>query len=150
MEARQGAPLWTGVRFVANQWVAMRSIFAVLKLVQVKPEFYLGTQGRSAQFEALSSLLKGYEIALEQHDVRERGRNFLTRFGEFVERRYRLERSPFEVARMVSHSDDEAWELFFELVWEFRETTATVDEAVVERLGAPSLRRGPLKASLWN
>jgi hypothetical protein len=132
----------------------MRSIFAVLKLVEVKPEFYLGAQGRAAQLDALSSLLKGYEIALEQHDVHERGRNFLARFGAFVEKRYRLDRSPFEVARLVSHSDDEAWDLFFELVWEFRETTrATIgDEAAIIEPpeSALSLPRGPLNASLWN
>jgi hypothetical protein len=104
----------------------MRSLFAVLKLVELQPEVYLGATTRTEQLVALRTLLSGYELALEQHDIQEPGRSFLSRLGAFVERRYGLARPAVDVVRIVSLSDDDAWNLFFELVWAFRDSLGPV------------------------
>ncbi len=100
----------------------MASLFAVLKLVELQPETYLRCSSRSEQLRALSVFLAGYELALEQHDASDPGRNFAHDFGVFLEKRYAIRRAPLDIVRAVSLDDDEAWELLWKLFWEFRDS----------------------------
>ena len=104
----------------------MGSVFDLLEAIQKRPTLYVGwsEDRREDQMRDLEMLLHGYSAALHQHDVNEPGRNFLSKFSEYLRARYGWSMScgPVVAIRNASTNADDAWELFWKLVWDYRDT----------------------------
>lgn len=109
----------------------MASVFEVLDQIRKRPSMYIGgdESRRSMQLENLEQLLTGYTLALRQHDIQEHVVDFNQEFGSFLwkTKGWSASCGPVAAIRERSATDEDAWELFWRLVDEFR-TTVTPHE----------------------
>ena len=78
--------------------------------------------GRARQLRELETLLYGYSLAVEQHDLDEPGRGFVKAFGAYLEKRFGW---PTTLGPVVAILDgiqphEDPWERFWELIDEFK------------------------------
>lgn len=104
----------------------MASVFEVLDEVRKRPGIYVGGEEsqRALQLTNLEQLLSGYAIALRQHGVREPVADFPREFGAFLwkTKQWSASCGPIAAIRRVATNDQDAWDLFWDLVDEFRAT----------------------------
>jgi hypothetical protein len=102
----------------------MGSVFNVLDEIRARPNMYLGWDElhRVQQLQNLETLLRGYSIALEQHGIREAVTEFTRDFGAYLleTKGWSASCGPTAAVRDAARSDAETWELFWQLVDEFR------------------------------
>jgi hypothetical protein len=79
---------------------------------------------RGAQLRDLEILLMGYGHAIERHGIEEPGRTFLRSFSQFLHERYEWSKSLGPIAAIREHAkdDEQAWQLLWTLIREFRGT----------------------------
>lgn len=102
----------------------VRDLFGALDLIRTRPGMYLGwsSQQRDAQLRTLEAVLNGYKLALDVHGIKEAGTEFDRRFREFVRERTGWSMSCGAVEAILEHAaDEEAWNLFWHLLDEYRE-----------------------------
>jgi hypothetical protein len=108
----------------------MASVFDLLDEIRKRPTMYVGydESKRILQLQGLEMLLAGYRIALYNHNITERVSNFNREFGEYLRetKGWSASCGPVAAIREATKSQEEAWELFWKLVDEFR---STVNEA---------------------
>lgn len=102
----------------------MPSVFDLLEDIENRPGLFLGwtPADRGEQLRDLEAVLMGYGHAVDRHGVDDPGRNFLQSFGRFLRERYDWTESSGPIASIRAHatSDEEAWQLTWKLIWEFR------------------------------
>lgn len=107
----------------------MASIFELLDEIRQRPGMYVGwdESRRALQLQALVDLLNGYHLALRQHGIHEPVANFSREFGEYLweTREWSASRGPIAAIREAAKNDEEAWELLWSLVDEFRRSRET-------------------------
>ncbi|WP_437936848.1 hypothetical protein [Sorangium sp. So ce341] len=106
----------------------MASVFEVLDEIRKRPGMYVGgdESQRAMQLQNLEQLLCGYSLALRHHHIQERVADFTHEFGAYLweTKGWSASCGPIAAICEAARSDEEAWELFWRLVDEFR---ATVD-----------------------
>jgi hypothetical protein len=104
----------------------MDTVFDLLDEVRKRPTMYVGwdEQHRVRQLQDLECLLSGYTIALRYHSIREPVTDFVREFGEYLHRTRNWSASCGPTAAIVdaTANQQEAWDLFWRLVDEFRAT----------------------------
>ena len=105
----------------------MPSVFDLLEEIEKRPNMFLGwgPDERGKQLESLEAILMGYGHAVARHGIDEPGRNFLQTFGHFLRERYGWSESlgPISEIRVHATSDEDAWQLMWKLIREFRLTS---------------------------
>lgn len=108
----------------------MATVFDLLDEIRKRPTMYVGydESKRALQLQGLEMLLAGYRMALYNHNIKEPVSNFNREFGMYL-----LETKgwcdscgPVVAILEAAKSEEEAWELFWRMVDEFR---ATINEA---------------------
>jgi hypothetical protein len=106
----------------------MASAFDLLDEIRKRPMMYVGydESKRVKQLKALETLMDGYSMALHNHHIQERVSDFNREFAAYLwkTRSWSASCGPVAAICEAAKSDEEAWELFWKLVDEFR---ATVD-----------------------
>jgi hypothetical protein len=107
----------------------MGSVFNVLKKIEKYPGMYIGYDDEhpGARLSSLEAMLMGYAQALQEHGVSEPGLDFMHTFAEYLRGRYGWSMScgPIAAIYMAYPDEKQAWQMFWKLVWEFRDTLAT-------------------------
>jgi hypothetical protein len=100
------------------------SIFRLLEEVRKRPGMFVGGLPRTAPMDALEMLLRGYELALTEHQISEPGSKFLSNFGNYLWTTHGMEQScgPIRAIRHASATDEEAWTRLWTLLDEFKAT----------------------------
>jgi hypothetical protein len=102
----------------------MPSVFDLLEDVKKRPSMYVGWDSteRGKQLLSLEMLLMGYGHAVERHGVEDPGKDILRELGRYIFKQYGWSVScgPIAAIRANVKSDDEAWELFWRLLDEFK------------------------------
>lgn len=103
----------------------MKSVFDVLDEVRRRPELFLGLDEskRAEQLQSLEHLLGGYALALRQHGIQEQVIDFPREFGRYLRttRGWSASCGPTAAICDVAGRGEEAWQLFWSLVDEFRD-----------------------------
>jgi len=98
----------------------MKNVFSLLQEVRVRPGMLIGydNQHREKQLRELESMLIGYGLALEIHEIAEPGREFVGQFAQYVSGRLGVGGALGPVAAILEATEDgdSAWERFWELV----------------------------------
>lgn len=104
----------------------MASIFDLLDEIRKRPTMYVGydESNRAMQLQTVETLVDGYRLALSNHNIKERVSDFNRDFA-----RYLLETKgwcdscgPVVAILQAAKSEEEAWEVFWRMVDEFRST----------------------------
>lgn len=126
----------------------MKSIFNVLENIRQRPNMYLRSPpaDRFGQIRELEMLVAGYKTAVFQHDIPELVRDFSYDFGEFLyrSREWSASTGPFNAIACSSSTGEEAWELLWKCVAEFKASLPRSTDAGVETsasVRAPSMPR---------
>jgi hypothetical protein len=102
----------------------MASVFDLLDEIRKRPTLYVGydESKRALQLQGLEMLLAGYRMALHNHNIKERVSNFNREFGRYLSETKGWSSSCGPVAAILqaATSEEEAWELFWTMVDEFR------------------------------
>jgi hypothetical protein len=102
------------------------SMLNLLSMVQKRPVMYVGAADGApgVQLDRLEMLISGYSWAVRLHGVHDAGFDLLAAFSPYLETRFgwSLNRGPIRAIRDASQSDADAWEYFWRLLWEFRDT----------------------------
>ncbi len=105
----------------------MADIFDILREIERRPAMFVGfdDQHRRDQLMHLESMLHGYALALREHSVTEPGLDLLAKLGEYVRGRFGWSSSAGVVAAVTAaaRTEEEAWALFWKLLWEFEATS---------------------------
>jgi hypothetical protein len=105
----------------------MASVFDLLDDIQARPGMFLGwtANQRKEQLRHLETLLMGYGHAVAMHDLNDPGRDFLERFGAFLKSRHGWSDARGPIAAIVDRTGthEEAWQLLWKLIREFRDST---------------------------
>jgi hypothetical protein len=105
------------------------SLMHWLDLVQMRPGMYLAASAPDfgAMLERLEMLIAGYQLAVEAHDARDPGVDLYLSFWQFIQRRrgWNMSGGTIATIRLESSSDAEAWETFWNLLGEFRNSEGT-------------------------
>jgi hypothetical protein len=109
----------------------MKSLFELLNAIRLRPEMYVGgdRSQRGAQLQHLEFLLHGYALAVEVHHLDEGVKDFPREFAEYLQHTYGWSAAagPVAAIRDATSDDDEAWELFWSLVQDFKTTVKRPD-----------------------
>ena len=101
------------------------SLFAILALVEMRPGMYVGFSEfeRGQQLRALDVLIGGYTLAIHQHGLQDPGFDAYAGFPDFLKGRFGWSMSCGPIAAILeaSENDDEAWNSFWRLLWEYRD-----------------------------
>jgi hypothetical protein len=101
------------------------SMLNLLSLVQKRPVMYVGAadSARGAQLDRLETLIAGYSLAVTWHGLDDPGLKLYGEFAPYLEERFAwdLNRGPIRAIRNATRSDAEAWDSFWQLLWEFRD-----------------------------
>jgi len=99
-------------------------VFDLLDQIKQRPGMYLGSSDseRGKQLRNLEFLLHGYSMALGCHQIRERVSDFPREFIYYLHGRFGWSTAcgPAAAVRDACNTDGEAWEMFWQLVAEFR------------------------------
>jgi len=99
-------------------------VFDLLDQIKQRPGMYVGSSDsqRGEQLRNLELLLHGYSMALGCHQIREPVSDFPREFSHYLRGRFGWSTAcgPAAAVRDASDTDDEAWEMFWRLVAEFR------------------------------
>lgn len=102
----------------------MSTVFDLLDEIRKRPSMYVGGDDRDRvrQLQALEHILYGYATALEYHGIHEPVADFLGEFSEYlrITRRWGLSCGPTAAIVDATATEQEAWDLFWALVDEFR------------------------------
>lgn len=102
----------------------MASIFEVLEAIEKRPSMYVGASNseRGEQLRNLELLLHGYAIAVDSHGLSEPVQDFPKAFAEYLYKRFEWSASAGPVAAIkdAAKSDEDAWQMFWKLVKDFR------------------------------
>ena len=102
-----------------------KSFFEVMALIEKRPGMYVGygERERDKQLQGLEMLVAGYDLAVNHHGIRDAGLDAFARFPEYLRDRFGWSMScgPIVAIRNVSTSPEDAWDLFWRLLWEFRD-----------------------------
>lgn len=108
----------------------MASIFDLLDEIRKRPNMYLGydESKRALQLQTIETLVDGYRLALHYHDIKEPVSDFNREFGSYLweTKGWSASCGPVAAILKAAKSEEEAWELFWQLVNDFR---AIVDVA---------------------
>jgi hypothetical protein len=108
----------------------MASIFDLLDEIRKRPGMYVGYDDskRALQLQTIETLVDGYRLALQYHNIKEPVSDFNHEFAMYLSetREWSESCGPVVAILEAAKSEEEAWELFWQLVDEFR---ATVKEA---------------------
>jgi hypothetical protein len=106
----------------------MATVFTLLDSVRRRPSMYVGLDPyhRLGQLRNLELLLHGYAHALSAYDLHEEVENFCAAFMQYLHetRGWETACGPTAAIRDAVENDDQAWEMFWSLVDEFREAVA--------------------------
>jgi hypothetical protein len=101
------------------------SLFRYLDAIRQRPGMYTGADSHdwSGHLDRIEMLVAGYLQAVMVHGVRDRGMDVYCGFSEYLGRRFgwNVQGGPIRTIRRESGSDDEAWEMFWRLLSEFRD-----------------------------
>lgn len=107
----------------------MASVFELLDEIRRRPGMYVGgdESRRALQLRNLEQLLCGYTLALQCYRIQERVADFTREFGAHIwkTKGWSVSCGPVAAILEAADSDEEAWELFWRLVDEFRATVDT-------------------------
>ena len=101
----------------------MASIFNVLAEIRKRPSMYLGgDEDRVRQLQEMETLLAGYSLALQEHRASDSVENFGREFCDFLRqtRGWSTSCGFADAFRVGTPTDEEAWNLFWKLLDEFR------------------------------
>jgi hypothetical protein len=105
----------------------MPSLFELLDDIKKRPAMFVGgaDTDRGAQLRGLETLLVGYGLAVQRHRLDEPGKDFVGTFAQYLLKRHGWSAScgPIAAIRANAASDDEAWDMFWRLVDDFKRTT---------------------------
>jgi hypothetical protein len=107
----------------------MPTVFDLLEEVRKRPELFVGmTSGhRGAQLRRMELLLSGYDLAVQRHGIEDPGKYFLRSFEQYIQKHLGWTDSGIGIIaaiQMHTASDKEAWELFWNLLDDFRRSAA--------------------------
>ena len=102
----------------------MNSVLTFLDDFRRHPGGFVGGTDPRVWLVTLESMLAGYDIALRNHEIEEVPRSFNWEFGEFLRHTRRWSVSSGAIFRILheASSGEAAWEMFWQLVEEFRGT----------------------------
>lgn len=89
---------------------------------------YVGADDeRELQLHNLEMLLHGYALALWQHRLDEPGGDLLQSFGTYLRERFGWSTPAGPIAAVLRETGNagQAWRIFWEQVWEFRDLVET-------------------------
>lgn len=102
----------------------MASVFDLLNEIRKRPPMYVGYDEakRAMQLKALETLMDGYSMALRNHKITERVPDFNRDFATYLweTKGWSASCGPVVAILEVAKSEEEAWELFWRMVDEFR------------------------------
>lgn len=102
----------------------MATIFTLLDEIRRRPSQYVGLDAdhRLGQMRNIELLLHGYQYALSAHGIREDVQDFHAAFSRFLEesRGWETACGPTAAIRDAVDDEEQAWNLFWSLVDEFR------------------------------
>lgn len=102
----------------------MNDIFSLLAEARSRPGMVIGygPEDVRERLNGLHTMIAGYEWALENHDVREPGRTFLSDLADHIRetRKWSLSCGPMGAILEHSQSPQEAWGTFWSIVDELR------------------------------
>jgi hypothetical protein len=105
-------------------------VFGLLEEIRKRPELFLGvtSEDRGAQLRNLDMLLRGYGHAISQHGIKDPGRDFLQSFDHYLQTCHGWTAysgiGAIPAIQKNANTGDEAWELFWRLVDEFKSASA--------------------------
>jgi hypothetical protein len=107
----------------------MASIFDLLDEIRKRPNMYVGhdESKRAMQLQTLETLVDGYRLALHNHNIREQVLDFNREFASYLfeTKGWSASCGPVVAILDAAKSEEEAWELFWRMVDEFRATVET-------------------------
>ena len=107
----------------------MASVFDLLEEIRKRPTMYVGydESKRAMQLQTVETLVNGYQLALRNHNIKEPVSDFNREFARYLlkTKGWCDSCGPVVAIREAAKSDEEAWELFWKLVDEFRSTVDT-------------------------
>jgi hypothetical protein len=102
------------------------SLLNLLPLIQLRPGMYTGAAAGdySAHLDRLEMLIAGYLQAVVTHDIRDEGVELYLELGPYLESKFgwTMSQSAIRTIRRESASDQAAWEAFWNLLWELRDS----------------------------
>jgi hypothetical protein len=97
-----------------------------LDLIRARPGMYLGTGPLhfGAMLDRLDTWIVGYSEAVRAHEVEDPGLELYGSFWQFLERRIarHISDGTIPTIRLISMNDAEAWETYWRLLTEFRDS----------------------------
>jgi hypothetical protein len=107
----------------------MASVFDLLDEIRKRPGMYVGhdESKRAMQLRNLELLMAGYWMALYNHNIKEPVLDFNREFAHYLyeTRGWSASCGPVAAIREATKNQKEAWELFWQLIDEFRSTVDT-------------------------
>jgi hypothetical protein len=104
----------------------MASVFELLDEIRKRPSLYVGydESKRVLQLKAIETLMDGYSLALRNHNIQERTSDFNQDFDAYLSatKGWSVSCGPVVAILQATKNEEEAWELFWQLVDEFRAT----------------------------
>jgi hypothetical protein len=106
---------------VQQNQVPFTDLYTLLQLIRKHPILILGLRTDQVTVSTLSAFIKGYEMALEAHDIDEFGSGFEKRFGQFLRAHCLWYDNAMWPSLIVKHAPNETDAVlrFYELVDEF-------------------------------
>jgi hypothetical protein len=101
------------------------SLFAVLSRIERRPGMYLREEESGcSSLNDLEALIRGYGIAAREHQMKDEGLDLYSQFSDYLHQRYgwSMCRGPIMAIKDASSSDSDAWNRFWRLLREFRES----------------------------
>ena len=102
----------------------MATVFDLLAAIRERPSMYVGEDdaSRGNQLRNLELLLHGYALAVRLHGLDEPVKNLPHEFAEYLRAKHDWSAAagPVAAIREASGSDEEAWEVFWTLLDEYR------------------------------
>jgi hypothetical protein len=100
-----------------------RGLLTWLALVQRRTSMYLPfhEQDFGRMLEGLELLISGYHMALYAHELRDEGAELYGSFPDWLMSRFgwSMSKGPIRAIRHETVSDEEAWNTFWRLLWEY-------------------------------
>jgi hypothetical protein len=104
----------------------MASMYDVLELVRARPSMYVGWDDSQydRRLAGLEMLIAGYSLAVYHHGLKDSGWEEYASFPSYLQERFGWSMScgPIVAIRDAAASDREAWDLFWRLLQEFRDS----------------------------
>jgi hypothetical protein len=102
------------------------SLLNFLRVIQLRPGMYTGAAvgDYGAHFDRLEMLICGYQHAVMVHGVHDSGVDLYAEFSSYLESKFgwNLREGLIATIRRESSSDEVAWETFWRLLWELRDS----------------------------